>query len=169
VGFFSVRPSDVWEEEEEVYMRSSWDQDDSGEPPVIRFLSLDAPPDAEITVITSEGSSGTKTNTIPVFAGESYLVTVHGKVDACLLYSDDPASNVVYAWEVSALGGETVSGSKDLQTIRKEITPEIASKVDLENYLLAFFWVTVPYPPPETPAPIPEQKEGNDATAGEKE
>ena len=144
VGFFSVRPSYVYEKEEEGYIRSNWDwEDDGGTPYFIPPLPTPEPPWTYMTVEVSirDGTARTGT-TYLVTIGKQYQIPVRCTVDDLLPEDKNPTFNTVYRWKITVLGVEEElhSNSTDLQSIREKITPE----TDLNLYCLELVTITIP-------------------------
>jgi len=136
VGFFSVRPSYVYEKEEEGYIRSNWDWEDDGEPPVIPWLASQIFTNVTVELFSSDGSLA-RTNTFA--SGNPCCLTICTSIDKSLLENNH--TNVVYSWKVLAPEGKTYSGSLDLQQIRETLTPE----TNLAYYpLVSSLWVDMP-------------------------
>jgi len=107
IGFFRVRPSDVWDEEEEGYIRDVWDQDDTGDPPDIPPL-LPPPPWGWFSASGNSYAPVSVAQSIPAEPGEHYLITVY-----CADNVSPPANPISYAWTISVPGSPVISGSTD--------------------------------------------------------
>ena len=117
VGFFRIRPSYIWDGEDEGYIRDTWDQDDSGDPPEIFPIPPLSPPyellSKKTVMLMNNGSQMTTlSQTIPTAPGMRHLIVVQ-----CLDNSVGdiflPPRKNSFSWTITAPGSPAMTGATE--------------------------------------------------------
>ena len=108
VGFFRIRPSYVWEEEEQGYIRDNWDWEELGDPPDDPpLVDWDGGNATVIYLANLENQSSSKTMSFPVKPGQQYVIWL----EASCNYGYYPLYDDIFSWEITIPGGQVISDS----------------------------------------------------------